>query len=201
MVKFDELRISDCGNYLTIECHIENYDVYSEMYINTVYLEYYKNRGSVGVPSEHSLLVFENNNETPSDVRAVRVRVALSDLPSDFGTNVFEGGLFYVYVNCDGNLPAEVSTMHCSFDNTQAVGIIVDWKALYKQIMPYVAKLSQSCNPCDSPSGFEHMILLWNAFKFAVDTCDWVQIDRIWGELMGTATTGHVSSGCGCFGR
>lgn len=201
MVKFDELRISDNGENLIIECHIENYDVYSEMYINTIYLEYYKNRGTVGVPSEKALLVFENQNATPSDVRAVRVRVPLTDLPSDMGVTSFEGGLFYVYVECEGDLPAEVAAMHCSFDNTLEVGIVVDWKALYGQIMPRVAKLALDCNACDVPTDFEHLILLWNAFKFAVDSCDWVQVDRLWAELMDTETSGHSASGCGCFSR
>ncbi len=200
MVKFDELRISEDGKYLTVECHVENYDVYSNMYIQTIYLEYYKNRGTVGVPSEKAYLMFENHNPTPTDVRAVRCRISLDALPGDFGTSEFRNGLFYVYVTCDGDLAPQVASMYCGYDVTLDIAVIPDWKALYKMIMPYVARFASDCSPCDIPDGFEHFILLWNAFRFAVDTCDWVLVDKLWSELMGTAVGGYVHSGCGCRG-
>lgn len=202
MVKFDELRISEDGRYLTVECHVENYDVYSEMYIESIYLEYYKNRGTTGVPSENAIVLFENHNENPADVRGVRKRISMNDIPSGLGISTFTNGFFYVYVNCNGNLPPEVASMNCTFDNTLDIGVIIDWKALYRKIMPLVASFASNCSGCELPSDFEHMILLWNAFRFAIDTCDWITAERIWDELIGLGSSAHSgASGCGCFGR
>lgn len=200
MVRFDELRITPDKENLVIECHVEDYDVYSKMYIQTVYLEYYKNRGTVGVPSDKAILLFENDREDPTAVRSFRKRVNLDALPGNFGTQTFSDGLFYVYVVCDGNLPASVSTMYCGFDVPLDVAVIPDWKALYDRIMPLVARFAMDCSPCEVPANFEHLILLWNAFRFAVDTCDWLQVDRLWDKLMGTQSDGYVPSGCGCRG-
>jgi hypothetical protein len=200
MVKFDELRISEDGRFLTVECHVENYDMYREMYIESIYLEYYKNRGAAGL-SDKALLLFENHNTTPSDVRGVRKCISVDDLPSWFDCGGFEGGLFYVYVTCNGNpTPAHLAEMerNCTFDNAKDIGVIVDWKMLYRMIMPLVAQYASSCTPCEDITGFGHMILMWYAFKYAVETCDWTTVDRLWGEFAGD-TVGTVSrGGCGC---
>jgi hypothetical protein len=199
MVKFDELRISENGEYLTIECRIEDYDVYSDMYIDTIYLEYYKNRGTIGVPSEKALKVFENTRQDKNAVKHVRVRLCLTQLPGNFGTSDFRNGLFYVYVNSDGNLPAAVAGMGCGYDVNLDVAVIPDWKMLYEKIMPLVAKYASGCTPCDDISGFGHLILMWYAFKYAVETCDWVTVDRLWGEFVGDAAGAVSRGGCGCF--
>ena len=202
MVKFDELRISEGGQYLTVECHVENYDMYREMYIQSIYLEYYKDRGSAGM-SDKALLLFENHNETPSDVRGVRKRISVDEIPGWFAEGGFERKMFYVYVTCDGNPTgahaAEMEERSCTFESTKDIGVIVDWKALYKLIMPLVAGFAANCSGCDVPDNFEHMILLWNAFRFAIDTCDWATAERIWDELMGNSASSPIgSAGCGC---
>lgn len=201
MVKFDELRISEDGQCLTVECHVENYDIYSEMYIESIYLEYYKDRGA---SPDKKLLLFENHNQNPADVRAVRKRITVNEIPGGFAGGKFAGNMFYVYVTCNGPSRAfamlEEMGMNCSFQQNVDIGVIVDWKALYRKIMPLVASFASNCSGCELPSDFEHMILLWNAFRFAIDTCDWVTAERIWDELMGLESAGaHGGSGCGCF--
>ena len=201
MVKFDELRISEDGRFLTVECHVENYDMYREMYIESIYLEYYKNRGATGM-SEKALLLFENHNDVPTDVRGVRKCISVNDLPSWFECPAFRGGLFYVYVTCNGSPTGEhaieMDACGCSFSHNHDTGIIVDWKALYEKIMPLVAQYASKCSGCEVPADFETMILLWNAFRFAVDVCDYEQLEKIWDELMGIESSGRISSGCGC---
>lgn len=199
MVKFDELRISEDRQRMTVECHVEDYDVYAGMYIQSIYLEYYKNRGTVGVPSDKAILLFENHNDDPTVVKAVRKTITPVSIPPDFGTTSFDGGLFYVYVICDGDLAPEAATMTCGFDNTLDVGVIPDWKMLYERIMPLVAKFADSCTPCDDIPGFGHLILLWYAFKYAIDVCDWVTVDRLWDEFIGGTTGSGSAGGCGCF--
>lgn len=196
MVKFDELRISEDGQFLTVECHIDDYAAYSDMYIESIYLDYYKNRNPVSGPSEHKIILYEHVIESQRESRAVRARISTSAIPQDFGTNEFSRGMFYVYVHCEGTPTAEAETMGCGADNPDVLGVIIDWHALYEKIMPLVARFSAKCSPCEIPSNFENLILLWNAFRFAVDACDWAQAERLWEELMGLENDGHVSAGC-----
>lgn len=198
MVKFDELRISENGSALTVECRVENYDVYKDMYIDSIYLEYYKNRGTIGSPSDKAIRIFENRNTDKNSVKAVRKTITVDALPGNFGADTFAGGLFYVYVNCDGNLPASVSTMYCGFDVPLDIAVVPDWKMLYEKIMPMVAQYASGCSPCEDITGFGHFILMWYAFKFAVDTCDWVSVDRLWDEFIGDADGPVSRGGCGC---
>lgn len=199
MVKFDDLRISEDRSSLTVECHVENYDVYSGMYIDQIYLEYYKNRGTVGVPSDKAILLFENHNDDPTVVKSVRKTITLDMLPPDLGTTTFAGGLFYVYVICDGNINPQVGNMTCGFDNTLDVAVVPDWKMLYERIMPLVAKYAEGCSPCDDITGFGHLILMWYAFKYAIEVCDWITVDRLWDEFVGDAAGPVSRGGCGCF--
>lgn len=197
MVRFDELRIADDYKSLIIEAHVEDYDFYDEMYIKTIYLEYYKNRGTPGVPSDKALLVYENTGDDTS-VRSVRAVVNSAALTLEgMGVDTFVEGMFYVYVTCDGNLPASVASMGCDYDNTLDLAVVVDWKFLYTLGMGFVARLADSCNMCEDAADFEQYILFWNAMKFAVDTCDWTQLERFWPALVGTAGD-FPATGCGC---
>lgn len=197
MVTFDDLRISSDKQSVVVECHVDQYDIYKDMYIKSIHIEYFRNRGVVGVPGEHAICIYENT-EPDTTVQQIRKTLSVNSLSADkFGTDKFDGGLFYVTVQCDGNLPASAASYGCWADNTVDVGVILDWQVLYHQGMQYVAALTDACNVCDSMSDFEHFILVWNAIKLAIDTCDWVQLDKLWPDLVG-GTVPVDGSGCGC---
>lgn len=198
MIRFDELRITDDKNMIVIECHVEDYDIYDEMYIKSIYLEYYKNRVSAGTPSDKAVEMYYDEDGSAAK-RAIRVTLPIATLPADIGTDTFDRGLFYVYVNCDGNLSPSVATMQCGYDNTLDIGVILDWQFLYFKGMNYVANFAAYCNPCSDSTDFENYILLWNAIKFAVDTCDWVQLERLWPAIV-DSTSDFSIGGCGCNG-
>ena len=197
MVRFDDVHIADDYNSLTIKCHVEDYDVYENMYIKSVYLEYYKNRGTIGVPSSKAIEVY-SNSEDDTSVKSVYATIPVATLASsDIGTATFNEELFYIYVTCDGTLPASVATMDCEMDATLDIAVVLDWKFLYEKGMRYIAALTDCNLSCDDPDGFESYILLWNALKFAADVCDWNQLERIWPKLV-AMPTGVSVSGCGC---
>ena len=194
MVRFDDIHIADDYSQLVVECHVQDYEVYENMYIKSVYLEYYKNRGTIGVPSDKAIQIYSGSDTSVKSIRGVVNAASLS--VEGIGTDTFEKGLFYIYVTCDGTLPPTVAALDCDMDSTLDVGVALDWKYLYGLGMKYVASIADGCNPCKSEDGFEDFILLWNALKLAADTCDWVTLERIWPKIIKTRTA--APGGCGC---
>jgi len=203
MVTFNELRISDDYSCLLIDCEIERVDIYKNMYIKSVYLEYYKNANAASMPSSKAVCIYENTNDD-NKVRAVRLSVAESALGRmNMGTSTFRNGLFYVIVNCDGTLPHSIPNYPCGYDDQVKIGAILDWKAFYNTGMSYVNSLFNGCNPCPDLTGFEHFAVLWEALKMALSTCDWNLVSDLWDKFLLSPDNPFVQtsarpSGCGC---
>lgn len=207
MVTFNELRICEDGNNLVVDCEINGVDVYDDMYIQSIYLEHYKNASSVVMPGDKAYLLYDNEDNDTS-VRSKRIVFNKASLSStQFGITSFDGELFYAIVICDGDLPAETSYMPCGADDTRAIGAIPDWGLFYTRGIGYIASLFDPCgDPCQPTDEFEHFILLWNAFKLAIETCDWELVKDLWDKfrLAGGSSSSAQSiyssrmSGCGC---
>ena len=201
MVIFNELLITDDRQSLIVGCQLEDLNVYSGMYIKSIYLDYYKNSETFGVPSEKAVEIFNNSDDDP-DVNAVRVCVNAPSLPQTFGVSSFRDGIFYAIVTCEGDLSSSAALLSCGMDDTVDVGIIIDWKTLYEKGMQYVSKMASSCyNSCDDMPGFKLFILQWNALKLALASCDYEKLETLWEEILHLrikSNVNSVSAGCGC---
>ena len=205
MITFNELRISDDRSCLIIDCEVEKVDVFKDMYIEAVYLEYYKNANPAGAPGEKAVVVWENPNGDTSR-RSLRCYYRLN--PSDastMGVTTLENGLFYVIVKCEGEPGYQITNMPCGSDDPYRWGAILDWKAFYTRGMGYVNSLFNGCTPCPDLTGFEHFAVLWNALKMAISACDWNLVRELWDKfLLAPDDVSFISSpvtrssGCGC---
>lgn len=203
MVTFNELRIAQDRKCLVVDCQVEDVDIYKDMYIKSVYLEYYKNANAASMPSSKAVCIYENRTDDTS-VRAIRVSVPESSLSGfDMGVSTFANGLFYVIVNCDGTLPSNIVNYPCGYDETTKIGAVLDWYAFYSKGMSYLTSLFGACNPCPDYTDFEHFAVLWEALKMAISVCDWNLVAELWDKLLltpgGAAGSVYASrSGCGC---
>ena len=205
MVTFNELRISDDRGCLIIDFEIERVDVFKNMYVESVYLEYYKNALPTGIPGEKSVLIWNNDNDD-NTIKARRINYRLTDQDASvMGVSTFDNGLFYVIVKCAGEPSYQILNMPCGSDNPYRIGAILDWKAFYTRGMQYVNSLFNGCNPCPDLTGFEHFAVLWNALKMAISTCDWNLVSDLWNKFLlapaDVSISGGItpkSSGCGC---
>lgn len=200
MVLFNELRIADDKQSLLVECYIEGLGIYSGMYIKEIYVDYYKNALTSGVPSDKAIQIYDNTN-TDTSVNAVRacLLASNSDVETNFGITDFDSGMFYVYVYCDGTLPASVSTLPCGFDDASDIGVIVDWKKMYEIGMQFVSTLSGVCyDPCKNPLGFDNFVLVWNALRLAISTCDYSLAEKIWEKFIRYYNPSTMAGGAGC---
>jgi len=201
MVIFNELSIKEDKQSLVIDCSIEGLNIYDNMYIKSVYLDYYKNAESPGVPSSKALVVYDKQ-EGEEEQRALRFCVEKEQLPSDMGVSDFDKGLFFVTVICDGDLPASAALLACGADDTVDTAIVLDWQRVYEAGMKYISALNDQCfDDCNDLPGFKNFILLWNALRLSVETCDYGQIGRAWERFLRIYTNNPLTfnaGGCGC---
>lgn len=195
MIQFSELRISDCKRKIYVGCEVENFDIYSGVYIKSVYIDYYKNRLASGSPSENAICLYDNTNDN-YNIKSVYVTLDSASLQDSFGTHTFANGLFYVYVICDvhGN---SLATADCGWDSMTTVGIIADWEKVWREGMMYIGQVANSCSTCTIKDGFIDFILRWEALKLAMATCDYETVDMMWDGLIGN-TRAASTGGCGC---
>lgn len=199
MVTFDDLRMFADKKNILVECHVKEYDAFENIYIKSVKIEYYKNRGLPGVPGNHAITMYENKNDD-KNVKFVRASLSVNALDANkFGTDKFDGGLFYVTVTCAGDIKPTYEVIACGDDDTVDIGIVLDWQMIYSIGMSYVSSMANGCNRCDPPDNFMHFILVWNALKLAIDACDYDSLDSLWASLYNSELgRSYVRSGCGC---
>lgn len=200
MVIFNELRICDDGNKLIIDVSIDSASVYDNMYIKGISVIWYKDMSASASLSSGDIVY--QNTVPDITVRNKRLTVNANELLHVLQTNnnSFKGGLVYVLVECDGTLPASISTYPCGADEKIKIAAAPDWKTVYSMGMGYVYDLFDDCSKqCKSMGGFENFVLLWNALKLAIAACDWDTVSSIWDKLnFVPSASGVVSSGCGC---
>ena len=206
MVRFNELRITEDRKCLIVDCEVEQIGLYSDMYIDEIRLDYYKNVDSSGIPTTKSYQMWKYQDGDPK-MRGVRVSMddtALSD--TEFGIDTFKDELFYVTVICGGdfanNMTVHGSELPCGVDNNVDIQAVIDWKGFYERGMQFVSSMyGCGADKCEIPAGFEDFILLWNALKAAIAVCDWPLVAKLWDRILRSRAynkTVGISGGCGC---
>lgn len=194
MILFDQLRISDDGKRLYINIHVNEADYFRDVYLDSLTI---MTADKVSETNPHAPTsdyvyqkTFAGNQKTAELVLQ----------PTDFGLTYsksdFSGELFFIYVKAKGT-PA--SSIPCGMDEEVTVAVVFDEKLLYQRVMDYSRELADSC---ELPMGFADMILKWNAFVSAVETCHWVVAIKFWKLLFEGKSAGSLTrkKGCGCHG-
>jgi len=182
-----------------VACHVEDRDAFKDVFIRSIYLDYYANYGT-GQPSDHAIRVWpvvgsDNDDET---VRSASVEVTEAQLGKNFGTQLFAGGLFYVYVEW-GGVP-DYSCVPCSETPDFVVGVVPDWRSVYDEGMSHIRAMvpGRTCG-CAPKDEFTDFVLRWKALELAIRTCDTDAVRELWdGLFAGRDVTASSSGGCGC---
>ena len=88
----------------------------------------------------------------------------------------------------------------CGLDELTTVGAVFNEKLLYQHIMGFTRQLA---NDCQVPVGFSDFILLWNAFKAAVETGHFIAAIKYFNMLFSdnrNTTFIKEPKPCGCHG-
>ena len=202
MVIFSELALSEDGSRLSVECSVRDLSIYDGMYIKSIAVEYYANAHVSGQPSETPIRIFDNAG-ADNTVKYVRTYLDASDarVKKMFELSTFSGGLFYIIVECDGELGAAVAGLPCGYDETRDTGVILDWCLLYRIGMNYIAEMNCKCHSeCRNLSGFDGFVILWHSIRVASESKDLTMLKTLWKKFLRVVWTvrKNISSNCGC---
>lgn len=209
MVIIDQFRISGDGSKIYLDVHVNTASYFEHVYLDSITLvtsdkvlettfsdpptaEYIYKKTFVG-----------NEKEFHTVIDKGVLDAAFSHLSTDNTTadtvhsGNFSNDLFFVYVKVKGE-PDECTP--CELDREVTIGVTFDYTLFHQMIMGYTRELADDCT---IPHGFTDMILLWNAFKAAVDTEHYVPAIQFWKKIFGNKSNyaaAYKTRGCGCHG-
>jgi hypothetical protein len=193
MIIFDQLRISDDGQRMYINLHVNKADYFENIYLDELVIVAVDkvSETSPHLPSEDYIYkkVFdENQKEADLVLQPV-------DFNEGFAKSNFSSDLFFVYVKCKGTPDPCVP---CRLDEEITLGVTFDENILYQQVMDYTKQLASDC---EVPVGFADFILQWNAFKASVETEHFIPAVKYWNMLFDKNSSSHGNNKpCGCHG-
>lgn len=171
MIIFDQLRISDDGKRMYINAHVNKADYFNDIYIDSIVIQTADkvSETNPGLPTSDYVYI----KKVEENAKELNIVLEASDLSrsweSDPKAIAFNRGdmsktLFFVYIKCKGT-PG--SCTPCRLDEETTLGVVFDENVLHQKVMDYTKELVADYGV---PSAFIDFILLWNAFKAAVET-------------------------------
>ena len=194
-VIFDQLRISDDGKRMYINIHVNKAEYFDNLYLDqlTIVSADKVSETSPYLPSTDYIYnkVFEGEQKEADLV------LLPTDFNESFKKSNFSSDLFFVYVKVKGT-PDPCTP--CSLDEQITLGVTFDEGILYHKVMGFTKELIEDCSV---PVPFADFILLWNAFKAAVETEHYIPAINFWNRMFrqGHYALNHLTTKpCGCHG-
>lgn len=204
MIIFDQLRISDDGKRMYINVHVNKADYFNDIYIDSIVIQTADkvSETNPGLPTSDYIYI----KKAEENVKELNLVLEASDLSrsweSDPKAIAFNRGdmsktLFFVYVKCKGT-PG--SCTPCRLDEETTLGVVFDENVLHQKVMDYTKELVADCS---IPSAFIDFILLWNAFKSAIETEHYIPAIKFFNmmlEEVGKSCQSRTIKTCRCNG-
>ena len=204
MIIFDQLRISDDGKRMYINAHVNKADYFNDIYIDSIVIQTADKVSETdsGLPTSDYVYI----KKAEKNAKELNLVLEASDLSrsweSDpkaiaFGRGDMSKTLFFVYIKCKGT-PG--SCTPCRLDEETTLGVVFDENVLHQRVMDYTKELVANCNV---PTAFIDFILLWNAFKSAIETEHYIPAIKFFNmmfEEVGKSCQSRTIKTCGCNG-
>ena len=196
MITFNDLHINEEKDRLYIDCMVDEEHVDLDVWISSIRLVYYDNMLPNGlIKDSNKVVTIYDDFDGTNQYIDYKGYVPVSDLEpmgdADKPEVVFDKGLFYVIVTCDGeDVP----------NDYQDIVVIPDWQFIYSIGMPYLSELAYGKdNKCEPNSKFEEFVLIWYALQLAFSTCEFAQVDMLWRKFLRISGNGGSGGGmCSC---
>lgn len=204
MVLFDQLRISDDGQRLYINVHVNKADYFKNMYIDSIVIMTADKVSETAPGTPTSDYVYKK--EIEDNTKELDLVLTPLDLTKSWETDPkaiafnradMSNTLFFVYIKCKGT-PGECTP--CRLDEETTLGVVFDENMLYQRVMDYTKELVADCSV---PTEFTDFILLWNAFKAAIETEHYIAAIKFYNKLFGVVRDSYnntIIKTCGCNG-
>lgn len=204
MILFDQLRISDDGQRLYINAHVNKADYFKNRYIDSVVIMTADKVSETAPGTPTSDYIYKK--EIEGNVKELDLVLTSLDFTKSWETDPkaiafnradMSNTLFFVYIKCKGT-PGECTP--CRLDEEITLGVVFDENVLYQRVMDYTKELVADCS---IPTEFTDFILLWNAFKAAIETEHYVAAIKFYNKLFGivrSCYSNNIIKTCGCNG-
>ena len=204
MILFDQLRISDDGQRLYINAHVNKADYFKNRYIDSVVIMTADKVSETAPETPTSDYIYKK--EIEGNVKELDLVLTPLDFTKSWETDPkaiafnradMSNTLFFVYIKCKGT-PVECTP--CRLDEETTLGVVFDENIFYQRVMDYTKELVADCS---IPTEFTDFILLWNAFKAAIETEHYVAAIKFYNKLFGVVRSGYsnnIIKTCGCNG-
>lgn len=205
MVTFDQLRISEDSSYMYIQIHVDDSEYFKGQYLDTltVMTSGDVSESAYNVPTDKYIYQKKFSDGLKSatvvlekgelDAAFLGLSSTNATATVDFKHSDFSKDLFFVYVTTTtGDIIATNECVPCGYDNITNLAVTFNEQLLYYRTMNYVKTLADTCKV---PQEFIDFILLWNAFKAAVETEHWVPAIKFYNMLFGNSTDSIKTDG------
>ena len=194
-VIFDQLRISDDGQRMYINMHVNTASYFDNIYLDSITIMTADKVSETNphIPTEEFIYqyTFDSNQKEAGLV------LTYTDFNSSFTKANLSQDLFFVFVKIKG-VPDPCTP--CRLDEEITLGVTFDECILYQKVMDFTKGLADNCV---IPVGFSDFILQWNAFKASIETEHYVPAIKFWNMLFDRSNdiaTYGTPKPCGCHG-
>ena len=195
MVIIEQLRISDNGERLYLDVHVNKASYFDNIYLDKIYIATADQVSEADPLSPGNEYIYEYTVE--GNIKELHAVLTPAMMNEHFDKCSFSEDLLFVYIVCKGSVG---ECTPCRLDELTTVGVTFDYGSLYQQVMGYTKGLADTCS---IPDAFIDFILTLQAFKTSVETEHFVPAIGFWKQLFGGRNTGSTTvrtKPCGCHG-
>lgn len=206
MIIFDELRVTNDGEYLIIDARVRKEKVYKDVKIKSVLIGTHKNyveRTATGLTVD-----ITNEYVNESDDFDKRVFLRLSSL--DINMNASEGNevdlkkdLIYVYIETSDDVALENCPMlPCDMTQTLNIGVTMYMGNIYNTFMNNIKEIENAGSSCHNktPQNLIDFILKYITLVTAVDSKHFIKANELFEKWFSGGVFSSNNSNCGCNG-
>lgn len=204
MIIWNQLRISDDGKRMYINAHVNGASYFDKITIDSIVIMTGDKVSETdpGTPTSDYIYIKKFDNDT----KEINLVLTPSDLSKSWETDAnaiafnradMSKTLFFVYIKCKGT---PESCTPCTLDEQTTLGVVFDENILHQKVMDYTKELVADCSV---PTAFTDFILLWYAFKSAIETEHYIPAIKFFNmifEEVGKGTSSRTYKSCGCHG-
>jgi hypothetical protein len=204
MIIWNQLRISDDGKRMYINAHVNGASYFDKITIDSIVIMTGDRVSETdpGTPTSDYIYIKKFDDDT----KEINLVLSPSDLSRSWETDAnaiafnradMSKTLFFVYIKCKGTPD---SCTPCTLDEQTTLGVVFDENILHQKVMDYTKELVADCSV---PTAFTDFILLWYAFKSAIETEHYIPAIKFFNmifEEVGKGTSSRTYKSCGCHG-
>lgn len=196
MVVFEQLRVSDDGQSLYIDVHVNKSKYFTDIYIDKITICTEQQVSELHPLSYGEDFIYQITID--GQQKEVHLVLNCNDFNGKFTAHDLSHNMFFVYVTCKGT-PDPCTP--CRLDEMNTLGVTFDYGVMFNEAMNYTRELADTCN---IPQNFLNFIMNYDALKLAIDTEHYIPAIKYWKNLMGDKgilnNTKGIVKPCGCHG-